>query len=212
MATRMAKPTRRIRNAEDYREHLNDIKMGITPAGGGDDTRAEKAAYERFLASKEKPAVRPKPSVGGAGSVAVVVGDTLGRAAAAPVNAVTGGQGGTVLLIMGVLLVAYLYVSRRLPNVIKAVSLPPDQLGQVTGSRISGPDPAQPPLEGIRRSSNPRYPVGTVPRDTIGDRIRAAEQRQGPADTRYHDPSTWTWETPDGKPSSAPRKGGYYVR
>src|SRR5688572_23498274 len=40
------------------------------------------------------------------------------------VNINTGGKGGTVVLIMGTLFVGYLYFTRRLPNVFKAIAMP----------------------------------------------------------------------------------------
>lgn len=58
------------------------------------------------------------------GNVAVTIADTASKAAAAPVKAVTGGQGGTVVLIAGILFLGYLFLTRRLQAVARALQSP----------------------------------------------------------------------------------------
>lgn len=68
----------------------------------------------------------------------------------------TGGKGGTVVLITGVLFVGYLYFTRRLSNVFKAIQLPPTEWSLGT---LSGP-PQTVPKSG---STTPYVPTQTVP-------------------------------------------------
>lgn len=74
----------------------------------------------------------------GAAAAATKAADIASRVAARPIQAATGGQGGTVLLIMGVLFLGYLFISRRLGNVMRALALPADQFsaaGTAGGTR-----------------------------------------------------------------------------
>lgn len=190
----MARPTRRIRNADDLREHRNDARMGI----GGQSAP-------------------PVPSV------AVAVLDGASRAAARPVNAVTGGQGGTVLLIAGILFVAYLFVTRRLQRVVGVLAEPAPGIG-------GGPISSSP---SVVSSARPARSVGGTGGGGGGggtaDAIRQAEQARereeervyGPRDYKRdprpsYNPRDWKWEDPSGRPSPPPGKGllpgGYYLR
>lgn len=57
-----------------------------------------------------------------------------------------GGKGGTVVLITGTLFLGYLYFTRRLPNVLKAIQLAPKDWNLMTLSQPAGgvaPAPAK---------------------------------------------------------------------
>jgi len=131
-------------------------------------------------------------------STAAGVADVAGRVAAAPITAATGGQGGTVLLIGGVLFLGYLFLTRRLQRVLEVIRDPVagGELPPATGSRGAG-----------SAASAPRPPRGSV-----GGRIRQAPEPQAP-DEWIRDGTVVPY--PDGgygEPKRPPRRGEWQPR
>ena len=83
--------------------------------------------------------------------VAAEAANRASEAAARGVSRATGGQGGTVVLIAGVLFLGYLFLSRRLQRVAEVLRDP---------ATASGSDRLAPPA--VPGVSRPTYPAGAA--------------------------------------------------
>lgn len=72
------------------------------------------------------------------------VADAIGRASARPIQAATGGKGGEAFLVVGVILLGWLFVTRRLQRVVQVIGEPADAVPPSTGSLAPAPVAAAP--------------------------------------------------------------------
>lgn len=131
-----------------------------------------------------------------AANAAIRAADAASRAAARPINAATGGQGGTVLLIVGVLFVGYLFLTRKLQRVLQVIDEPAD-----AGSGIGAPAPKAGGSGGIAEHIR-RNPVKPPPGMRASD-----SQGQMPPQGEWR-PKFWTPEV-EREQRNVPADAGY---
>jgi len=91
------------------------------------------------------------------------------------VNVNSGGKGGTVVLITGTLFIGYLYFTRRISNVFKAIQMPPSALIMMPTTTVptTGPAPVTSWPRSFTLTFPPQYkmrPVEIVAADPISCR------------------------------------------